>query len=56
MYFSSINKISFSSKDVKIEAKSPALSKIGPDVIFKFPCISLAITPAKVVLPSPGGP
>jgi len=53
---SSINRISFSSSEVKIAAKSPAFSSIGPDVIFKFAFISFAITPASVVFPNPGGP
>ena len=37
-------------------AKSPAFSRTGPVVILRFTPISVAITPASVVLPSPGGP
>ena len=37
-------------------AKSPVFSIAGPDVIRTLTPISLAITPARVVLPSPGGP
>ena len=37
-------------------ARSPARSMAGPEVILMLTPISLAITCARVVLPSPGGP
>ena len=37
-------------------AKSPGFSIAGPLVILRFTFISFAIIPARVVLPSPGGP
>ena len=53
---SSINKTSYSSKLVKIPAKSPGFSIAGPEVILILECISFAIIPEIVVFPSPGGP
>ena len=52
----SINKTSLSSKLVNKPAKSPGLSKTGPEVTFIFTLSSLEIIFAKVVLPKPGGP
>ena len=53
---SSMNSTSFSLRFVSIAARSPARSMAGPDVILISTPISLAIIPASVVLPSPGGP
>ena len=53
---SSINKTSLSSKFVSKPAKSPGLSKTGPEVTFIPTCSSLAKICAKVVFPKPGGP
>ena len=53
---SSINKTSYSSKLVRIPAKSPGFSIAGPDVILILECISFAIIPEIVVFPRPGGP
>ena len=39
-----------------MDARSPARSMAGPEVMRKLLTISLAITPAMVVLPRPGGP
>ena len=53
---SSINNISPSFNVDKMAAKSPVFSIEGP-LIKRIPVpISFAITYAKVVLPSPGGP
>ena len=51
-----MKKTSFSSRPVKIPAKSPALSSTGPDVCFTFTPNSRAIIIDRVVLPNPGGP
>ena len=51
-----MNKTDFSSRLVKIPAKSPGFSKTGPEVIFNLTPISFATICASVVLPSPGGP
>ena len=51
-----MNKTSLSSKLVSKPAKSPGLSKTGPDVVFISTPNSLAIIYESVVLPSPGGP
>ena len=56
VWISSINKISPGVRLVRIAAKSPAFSMAGPEVIRIFTSISLAIMPASVVFPSPGGP
>jgi len=53
---SSTKRISFSCRLVRRAARSPAFSMVGPEVILMFTPISLAITDAIVVLPSPGGP
>ena len=53
LWISSKNKTSPSAKFVKIAAKSPALSKAGPEVALIVLPISLAIKSAKVVLPNP---
>ena len=53
---SSINKMSFSFKLVKIAAKSPDLVITGPEVERKPTPNSLAMICANVVFPSPGGP
>ena len=37
-------------------ARSPVRSMAGPEVVCSLAPISLATTPASVVLPSPGGP
>ena len=37
-------------------ARSPGLSRTGPEVTLSWECISLAMMFASVVLPSPGGP
>ena len=39
-----------------IAARSPCFSMAGPDVTRKLTFISLAMMPARVVLPRPGGP
>ena len=49
-------KSALSSKFVNTPAKSPALTKIGPEVILMFTLSSFAIMFASVVLPKPGGP
>ena len=53
---SSINRTSCYDKFVSRAAKSPGFVMAGPDVIFIFESISLAIIFASVVFPSPGGP
>ena len=53
---SSINKTSFTSNEVSNPAKSPGLSKTGPDVTLKPTLSSLAMMLERVVLPNPGGP
>ena len=53
---SSINKTAFGSRFVNKPAKSPGLSKTGPDVNFNETPSSLAIMFERVVFPSPGGP
>src|SRR3990172_9364026 len=44
------------SRFVRMPIRSPPRSNAGPEVEMKFAPISLATTPATVVLPSPGGP
>ena len=56
LWISSIKSTSFSLRFVSIAARSPALSMAGPDVILISTPSSLAIMPARVVFPSPGGP
>jgi hypothetical protein len=56
LWISSMKRISFCERLVRIAARSPAFSMAGPLVIRIFTPISLAITPARVVFPSPGGP
>ena len=51
-----MKRTSFGSSEVRIPAKSPGLSKIGPLVILKPTPSSLAMMLLSVVLPSPGGP
>ena len=53
---SSINNTSFSCKFVRSDAKSPAFSITGPEVILIFDPISFAIIFESVVFPRPGGP
>ena len=53
---SSIKRMSPSERFVSSAARSPAFSMAGPDVTRICTPISLAITPASVVLPRPGGP
>ena len=53
---SSIKSTSPVSKLVSSPAKSPGLSKTGPDDIFIPTSISFAIIWARVVFPRPGGP
>ena len=53
---SSINKTSRASKLVSKPARSPGLSKTGPEVTLIPTLSSFAKICAKVVLPSPGGP
>ena len=53
---SSKNKISPSTKEERIDAKSPACCIAGPEVIRIGQSISAATIIAKVVLPKPGGP
>ena len=55
-WISSINNTSLSSRLVNNPAKSPGLSKTGPEVIFIPTPNSLAKIFAKVVFPNPGGP
>ena len=45
-----------SARLVRIAAISPGLAIAGPEVTFMCTPISLAIMPASVVFPSPGGP
>ena len=51
-----MNKISPLSRLVNKPAKSPGLSRTGPELIFMPTSISLAIILDNVVLPKPGGP
>lgn len=51
-----MNKTSLSSRLVSKPAKSPGLSKTGPEVILIPTSSSLARILAKVVFPNPGGP
>ena len=51
-----ILKVYIAAAKERIAAISPGFSIAGPDVILIFTCISLAIIPASVVLPRPGGP
>ena len=51
-----MNKTSLSSKFVSKPAKSPGLSRTGPEVIFMPTPSSFAKILAKVVFPKPGGP
>ena len=51
-----MNNTSPSLKFVSSAARSPGFSIAGPEVTRICTCISLAIMPASVVLPSPGGP
>ena len=51
-----MKKICLDSNEVKIAAKSPCFSRIGPEVFNMVVCDSLAIISAKEVFPSPGGP
>jgi len=51
-----MNRISPSSKLLRIAAKSPLFSIAGPEVTRILAPISLAITCAKVVFPNPGAP
>ena len=53
---SSINKTSLSSRLVSNPAKSPGLSKTGPEVILIPTPNSFAKILANVVFPNPGGP
>ena len=55
-WISSINSTSPSLRLVSRAARSPGFSMAGPLVTRKFTPISLAIMPASVVLPRPGGP
>ena len=55
-WISSINKTSLSSRFVSNPAKSPGLSKTGPEVILIPTPNSFAKIFANVVLPKPGGP
>ena len=51
-----MNKTSLSSRLVNNPAKSPGLSKTGPEVILIPTPNSLASILARVVFPNPGGP
>ena len=53
---SSMNSTSPSSRFVRIAARSPARSSAGPLVGCRRAPISLAMMPARLVLPRPGGP
>ena len=55
-WISSINKTSPSSRELRIEARSPACWIAGPDVTRIGTPSSLATIIESVVLPSPGGP
>ena len=55
-WISSTKRMSFSCRFVRSAARSPGFSMVGPEVMRIFTPISLAITAASVVLPSPGGP
>ncbi len=56
LWISSIKRISPASNSFKSATKSPAFSIAGPLVVRIFTPISLAMTIAIVVFPSPGGP
>ena len=51
-----MNNTSPSSKFVNNQAKSPAFSRTGPEVTFKFVESSFEIILDSVVFPNPGGP
>ena len=53
---SSMKSTSRSPRFVRSAARSPERSMAGPDVMRKFTLSSLAMMPARVVLPRPGGP
>jgi hypothetical protein len=55
-WISSINKTSLSSRLVNNPAKSPGLSKTGPEVIFYSNTIHFAKIFARVGFAKPGGP
>ena len=53
---SSMKRTSLGSRFVNNPAKSPGLSKTGPEVTFRLTPNSFATMWAKVVFPKPGGP
>ena len=55
-WISSIKSTSCGCRFERIAARSPVFSSAGPVVIRSSLCISCAMMPARVVLPSPGGP
>ena len=55
-WISSMKSTSPGLRFVSRPARSPGLSRTGPEVTLSWECISLAMMFASVVLPSPGGP
>ena len=55
-WISSMKSTSLRSSEVRMPARSPGLSRTGPEVILKPTPNSLAMMLLKVVFPSPGGP
>ena len=55
-WISSMKSTSPGLRFVSRPARSPGLSRTGPEVTLSWECISLAMMLASVVLPSPGGP
>ena len=55
-WISSMNRTSPDSSLVSMAARSPARSRAGPDVVWRWASTSLATMCARVVLPRPGGP